>query len=443
MDFGLKGVHVLVTGASGGIGLETAKLYCSLGAKVTQAAHYNTHYGPLRSLSKAHANLQTVQAELSDETSVKNMFTAIAHAGPRREPWGLAFGGGPGGRLDPSTMEPYHRDQPHLVVLDRESMPDDGEPPTTTAQSPFDDLNADIVLHTSDHVDFHVFRFILTLSSPFFQSMFTLPQPPDESVHDKSGTADAQDDNHSTNWNSLSDQAALNPPSVDVPESSQTLDTLLRIIYPNTPVPSFRGLRHARHVALAACKYDMFAALETIADRLQMQYAATRPLDVYFIACRMGWEGVAKAAAAYCLDPKTAPGGAKAISEKDLMRPGGLLNFPGAAVAYHRLEAYRNACRTAVEDSLDSVITPKVEECGFDNEGGGGAISSNCLSRWLVEYYANIRLAVTKCPRKETMDDRYLVPRTSCNCNIGVVNEIATAQLEVASEIDEVLSNVR
>ncbi|KAI9463479.1 NAD(P)-binding protein [Boletus coccyginus] len=80
MDLGLKGVHVLVTGASGGIGLETAKLYCSLGAEVT--AHYNTRYGPLENLSKDYYNLQTVQAELSDETSVTNMFIAIAHAGP-------------------------------------------------------------------------------------------------------------------------------------------------------------------------------------------------------------------------------------------------------------------------------------------------------------------------------------------------------------------------
>jgi NAD(P)-dependent dehydrogenase (short-subunit alcohol dehydrogenase family) len=80
MDLDLKDVHVLVTGASGGIGLETAKLYCSLGAEVT--AHYNTQYGPLESLSKDNVNLQAVQAELSDETSVTNMFTAIAHAGP-------------------------------------------------------------------------------------------------------------------------------------------------------------------------------------------------------------------------------------------------------------------------------------------------------------------------------------------------------------------------
>ena len=52
----------------------------ALGAGVT--AHYSTQHGPLESLSKAYSNLQVVQAELSDETSVTNMFTAIAHAGP-------------------------------------------------------------------------------------------------------------------------------------------------------------------------------------------------------------------------------------------------------------------------------------------------------------------------------------------------------------------------
>lgn len=52
----------------------------ALGAEVT--AHYNTKYGPLEGLSNAYINLQAVQADLSDETSVANMFTAIAHAGP-------------------------------------------------------------------------------------------------------------------------------------------------------------------------------------------------------------------------------------------------------------------------------------------------------------------------------------------------------------------------
>ncbi|KIJ64282.1 hypothetical protein HYDPIDRAFT_112267 [Hydnomerulius pinastri MD-312] len=77
MDLGLEGVHVLVTGASGGIGLETAKLYSSLGARVT--AHYNTQRSPLDNLSNTYRSLQAVQADLSDETSVRNMFMALAH----------------------------------------------------------------------------------------------------------------------------------------------------------------------------------------------------------------------------------------------------------------------------------------------------------------------------------------------------------------------------
>ncbi|KAH7882698.1 NAD(P)-binding protein [Phlebopus sp. FC_14] len=76
MDFGLNGVHVLVTGASGGIGLETARLYCSIGANVT--AHYNTKFGPLEELSKAYPTLQTLQSDLSDETSVSNMFSSLS-----------------------------------------------------------------------------------------------------------------------------------------------------------------------------------------------------------------------------------------------------------------------------------------------------------------------------------------------------------------------------
>lgn len=120
MDLDLKDVHVLVTGAvlqmtspdapdqfhrpmcrqvqAGGsasrppssIAVRPHCFVCfavpsdhnlpALGAEVT--AHYNTQYGPLESLSKDNVNLQAVQAELSDETSVTNMFTAIAHAGP-------------------------------------------------------------------------------------------------------------------------------------------------------------------------------------------------------------------------------------------------------------------------------------------------------------------------------------------------------------------------
>ena len=53
MDLGLEGVHVLVTGASGGIGLETAKLFAG-GSYMAEMSCLSTMY---RSRSEGHRAL--------------------------------------------------------------------------------------------------------------------------------------------------------------------------------------------------------------------------------------------------------------------------------------------------------------------------------------------------------------------------------------------------
>ncbi|KAG1735614.1 uncharacterized protein EDB91DRAFT_1083699 [Suillus paluster] len=63
-------------GASGGIGLETVKLFCALGANVT--AHYNSQFGPIQELLASNANLQHVQANLSQEEAVVAMFESLS-----------------------------------------------------------------------------------------------------------------------------------------------------------------------------------------------------------------------------------------------------------------------------------------------------------------------------------------------------------------------------
>ncbi|KAG9125222.1 hypothetical protein FRC07_008518 [Ceratobasidium sp. 392] len=58
MDLGLNGVHVLVTGAAGGIGFETVQRFL----------------GPLKDLEANEENLGLVQADVADEKNVEHLF---------------------------------------------------------------------------------------------------------------------------------------------------------------------------------------------------------------------------------------------------------------------------------------------------------------------------------------------------------------------------------
>ncbi|QIX01758.1 hypothetical protein AMS68_007275 [Peltaster fructicola] len=78
LDLGLSNVHVLITGAAGGIGLSTVDLFISLGARVT--AHYNSSIGQLRD----REGLVAIQADVRDEASVQKLLhdAADQNGGP-------------------------------------------------------------------------------------------------------------------------------------------------------------------------------------------------------------------------------------------------------------------------------------------------------------------------------------------------------------------------
>ena len=80
--FGLKGAHVVITGASGGIGLATVELFYKLGARIT--AHGNTNPSTLRALSERMRNrLNIVSADATkEEDLVKFYETATDYYGP-------------------------------------------------------------------------------------------------------------------------------------------------------------------------------------------------------------------------------------------------------------------------------------------------------------------------------------------------------------------------
>src|SRR6267154_1584417 len=55
------------------------------------------------------------------------------------------------------------------------------------AEAPFDHAQADLILRSSDEVHFRAFKNILSLASPIFADMFSIPSPssPSEKPHDE------------------------------------------------------------------------------------------------------------------------------------------------------------------------------------------------------------------------------------------------------------------
>jgi len=91
MDLKLKGKHIIITGASGGIGIELTRQFLTEGANVT--ACYNREKRQLNDMLESFSdNLLLVSADIRKEESVKALFTkaksrfgrvdgAIANAG--------------------------------------------------------------------------------------------------------------------------------------------------------------------------------------------------------------------------------------------------------------------------------------------------------------------------------------------------------------------------
>jgi hypothetical protein len=142
----------------------------------------------------------------------------------------------------------------------------------------FNAPDADIILRSNDPqpVDFKVHKCILLHGSPFFQTMFSLPQP-------KSTTTDEP------------------IPVLDVAESSAVFDPLLRFLYP-VPDPEVTTLDALVALLCAAVKYDMAAVMHRLRVLLvSPAFIESAPLRVFAIASRFDMEEEAKMASKHTL----------------------------------------------------------------------------------------------------------------------------------------------
>jgi hypothetical protein len=163
-------------------------------------------------------------------------------------------------------------------------MSDSQSPIVTLTKPPFDKPNADIILRSSDNVDFRVFRQLLIISSPIFERMLSSPQPAETESY-------------------LSSQDGL--PVIQLSESSEVLEALLMFCYPRwSAKPELDTLEEIKSVLEAAIQYDM----EDVKDILQEMLVAPRfvedkvgHLRVFGIAVRYQLKEAAEVAMQYTL----------------------------------------------------------------------------------------------------------------------------------------------
>jgi BTB/POZ domain len=77
----------------------------------------------------------------------------------------------------------------------------------TSPLEPFEVPDANLIIRSSDNIDFRVHKSLLAMASPFFKDLLSLPQPSDSEIVD-------------------------GVPVVRLPESSELLNNLLSILYP-------------------------------------------------------------------------------------------------------------------------------------------------------------------------------------------------------------------
>jgi hypothetical protein len=167
-----------------------------------------------------------------------------------------------------------------------------GETPAITdAAPPFDGSSpwgADVILRSSDNVDFHVLKAPLALSSPLFRDMFTLPR----------GHQLGQEE-----WSMVPpvDEMKDGLPIVNLTESGKVLCRLLHMCYravTATAASKMSTLEDAFEVLAPAAKYEMENVQRHMGEELiSPHFLEKQPLRVYALAVFHKLEGEARSAA--------------------------------------------------------------------------------------------------------------------------------------------------
>jgi hypothetical protein len=148
-------------------------------------------------------------------------------------------------------------------------MSDATVPPPFVPQAPFHEPGEDVILRSSDGIDFYVYRLVLSLVSPIFEHMFSSAQPQSESDI---------------------------LPVIQIAESAIILDRF----YPGAePVVDSLG-QLCNILELLIGKYDA-QSLVSLGKRFLRDYIDAELLGCFAVAICQGWQDIAGTAVRKCL----------------------------------------------------------------------------------------------------------------------------------------------
>ncbi|KAF8210100.1 hypothetical protein K438DRAFT_140252 [Mycena galopus ATCC 62051] len=242
----------------------------------------------------------------------------------------------------------------------------------------------DLILRSSDRVDFHTHKIMLAFVSPVFQDMLTFPTPP------VVGSEDIKD----------------GKPVVQLSEPSAALHKLLLMCYPQEVFADLDGVCQAYH---AADKYQIPGARDAIL-RILPTFMQAEPYRMYAIACHLGLPKLAASAAGETLNDFFLPHQVVA-PEFDLIPASTLLSL-------HKLhsECGNKAAELIDKFTLSLPAQPGVtfgpvlpdapwwtsqghgNMCGALLDGYGRMISP---AQWFLDHLANVAEVVRYTPSGE------------------------------------------
>ena len=250
--------------------------------------------------------------------------------------------------------------------------------------------DGDVILRTGTGLgpkhEFRVHTLILSLASPVFKDMFTFPQPPNQNQTEQPDI-----------------------PVVDVPDSPEVLDAILRFIYPGVESPEFQNLSLLPVLLSAADKYNIASMSLTLREALT-KFLPGDSFSVYAIACRFGFLEEAREAAMVSTSKSMLNGGSG--TEVSCMANADIFRFVRFFTS--REEAGRSAIRELLE----------VSSSGFGLSGLGDDTDKHWEEARV--FYLYLAKAVedefVRNPRLELQDlvavlDRILDPPLGCKPN--------------------------